>query len=178
MAITISTPHFKESPDDPNIKTFLTQLESFLDAKNMPYYSVKGQSLKTMLDLSTSEARGTTYNNELAAALTVSDIHIELRAYDFDTHEDWSDSDFVFGKLIGYTDEELLKNFEDTIGSRASYETNTVTPIGHYSSALSEFVYQIPSIVIYVNVDSSNLYPTITESITDIILDYEERRTS
>ena len=122
----------------------------------MPYYSVRGQSLKTMLDLSTSEARGTTYNNELAAALTVSDIHIELRAYDFDTHEDWSDSDFVFGKLIGYTDEELLKNFEDTIGSRASYETNIITPIGHYSSALSEFVYQIPSIVIYVNVGSTH----------------------
>ena len=178
MAITISAPHFKESVDDPNIKPFLTQLESFLDMKDMPYYSVKGQSLKTMLDLSTSEARGTTYNNELAAALTVSNMHIELRAYDFDTHEDWASSDFVFGKLIGYTNDELLRDFENVIGAKASYETNVIVPIGHYSSALSEFVYQIPSIVIYVNVDSSKLYPTIAESITDIILDYEERKTS
>ena len=33
MAITISAPHFKESVDDPNIKQFVDQLESFLDAK-------------------------------------------------------------------------------------------------------------------------------------------------
>jgi hypothetical protein len=178
MAITISAPHFKESVDDPNIKQFVDQLESFLDAKNMAYYSVKGTSLKTMLNLATSEARGTTYNQELSAALTVSDLHIELHAYDFDTHEAWSTSDIVFGKLVGYTDDELLNDFENIIGSKASYETNVIVPIGHYSSALSEFVYQIPSIVIYVNVDSSTLYPSITESITDIILDYEERKTS
>ena len=78
--------------------------------------------------------------------------------YDFDTHEAWSTSDIVFGKLVGYTDDELLNDFENIIGSKASYETNVILPIGHYSSALSEFVYQIPSIVIYVNVDSSTLY--------------------
>jgi arginine decarboxylase-like protein len=178
MAITISAPHFKESVDDPNIKPFLDQLESFLDLKNIPHYIVKGTSLKTMLDLTTSEARGTSYNQELAAYLKISDLHLELHAYDFDTHEDWSTSDLVIGKLLGYTDEELLGDFENVLGSSATVETNMVVPMGHYASALSEFVYQIPSIVLYVNVDSSQLYPSITESITDIILDYEERKTS
>ena len=178
MAITISAPHFKESVDDPNIKPFLTQLESFLDLKTIPHYIVKGTSLKTMLDLTTSEARGTSYNQELAAYLQVSDLHLELHAYDFDTHEDWSTSDLVIGKLLGYTDEELLGDFENVLGASATVETNMVVPMGHYASALSEFVYQIPSIVLYVNVDSSQLYPSITESITDIILDYAESRTS
>jgi hypothetical protein len=178
MSVTISAPHSKESVDDPNINNFLSQLESFLDVKNIPYYSVRGTSLKTMLNLSTSEARGTTYNSELSAALTVSELHIELHAYDFDTHEEWATSDIVFGKLIGYTDDELLTDFENILGSKATYDTNVVTPIGHYATALSEFVYQVPSIVIYINVDSSHLYPSITESITDIILDHEERRTS
>jgi len=178
MAITISAPHFKESVDDPNIKPFIDQLESFLDLKAIPHYIVKGTSLKTMLDLTTSEARGTSYNQELAAYLQVSDLHLELHAYDFDTHEDWSTSDLVIGKLLGYTDEELLGDFENVLGGSATVETNMVVPMGHYASALSEFVYQIPSIVLYVNVDSSQLYPSITESITDIILDYAESRTS
>ena len=54
MAITISAPHFKESVDDPNIKPFIDQLESFLDLKAIPHYIVKGTSLKkqkTVLDI-------------------------------------------------------------------------------------------------------------------------------
>ena len=54
----------------------------------------------------------------------------------------------------------------------------TVLPIGHYSTALSELVYEVPSIVLYVNVDSIELYPSVSEGITDIIAYYEDRKTS
>ena len=99
MAVTISVPHFKETADGPNIKNFSSHLESMLEVKDMPYYIVKGNSLKEMLNLSTSEARGTSYNKELSTALGVSGLHIELHAYDFDTNKDWTESDFVLSSF-------------------------------------------------------------------------------
>ncbi len=178
MAVALSAPHFKPSADSPNIQDFVKQLESLLEVKQLPYYLAKGNSMKEMLDLSSSDARGTAYNKELAAALNVSDLHIELRAYDFNTNEDWSNSDFVLGELTNYTDGEILHRFETTLSNLSKVEVVEVLPVGHYSTALSELVYEVPSIVLYVNVDSMELYPSVAESITDIIAFYEDRKTS
>jgi hypothetical protein len=178
MAVALSAPHFKPSADAPNIQDFVKQLESLLEVKQLPYYLTKGNAMKEMLDLASSDARGTAYNKELSAALNVSDLHIELRAYDFSTNADWSDSDFVLGELINYTDDEILNRFENTIANLSKVDIVEVLPIGHYSTALSELVYDVPSIVLYVNVDSMELYPSVAEGITDIIAYYEDRKTS
>lgn len=178
MAVALSVPHFKPSVDSPNIQDFVKELESLLEVKQLPYYLVQGNSMKEMIDLSSSEARGTSYNKDLAAALAVSDIHVEMHAYDFNTDENWSDSDFILGELTGYTDGEMLNRFETTIANFANVDVITVLPIGHYSTALSELVYEVPSIVLYVNVDSIELYPSVSEGITDIITYYEDRKTS
>ncbi len=178
MAVTISVPHFKETSDGPNVKNFSASLESMLEIKNMPYYIVKGNTAKEMIDLSTSQAKGTSYNKELSTALGVSNYHIELHAYDFDTQKDWSESDFILGDLAGYTNEELLQRYEDTISSFANVGVVDIVPLGHYSTVLSELVYEIPSIVVYVNADSNQLYSTVAEGITDIIAYYEDRRTA
>ena len=178
MAITISVPHFKETSDGPNVKNFSTSLESMLEIKDMPYYIVRGNTSKAMIDLTTSQAKGTSHNKELSTALGVSDYHIELHAYDFDTHKDWTESDFMLGDLAGYTNEELLQRYEDTISSVANVGVVDIVPLGHYSTVLSELVYEIPSIVVYVNADSNQLYSTVAEGITDIIAYYEDRRTA
>jgi hypothetical protein len=178
MAVTLSSPHFKPTPDGANINEFTNQLKSFLNLKSLPYYSVEGNSMKGMLDLSSSEARGTSYNKELAAGLDVSSLHIELRAYDFNTNEDWSEADFVLGELSGYTNDEILNRFENTITKFGKVEVVDILPLGHYSTALSELVYEVPSIVLYVNADSMELYSSVAEGITDIISYYEENKTS
>jgi len=178
MAVALSVPHFKPSLDFPNIQDFVKELEALLEIKQLPYYLVQGNSMKEMLDLSSSAARGTSYNKDLSAALAVSDIHIEIHAYDFNTNEDWSDADFILGELIQQTDGELLSRFENTISNLSNVDVVTVLPIGHYSSSLSELVYEVPSIVLYVNVDSKELYPSVIEGITDILTYYEDRKTS
>ena len=153
MAVTLSSPHFKLSPNGANINDFTKQLKSLLEVKGLPYYSAEGNALKEMLDLSSSEARGTAYNKELSAALDVSSMHIELHAYDFSTNENWSESDFVLGDLSGYTNDEILTRFENTITKFGKVEVVDILPIGHYSTALAELVYEVPSVVLYVNVD-------------------------
>lgn len=186
MAVAVSVPHLKNAPDEPSIHGFAQQLESMLDLRNLPYYIVRGTSLKKMLDLSTSQARGTSYNTELVTALGVSNLHIELHAYDFDTNEEWSDSDFIIGELhgdilddnYGYSNEILIKKVNDKIDEFAEVNIVTLRPSEHYSSVLSELLYDISSIILYVNVDSYELFPTVAESITDIIWDFVDHRTS
>ena len=178
MPVTISVPHSKISQDDPSVSDFVDELQSILELKGILYYTVRGNSLKEMLDLSTSQARGTSYNKELSAASDASNLHIEVHAYDFDSHPDWTDSDFILGDLSGYTDDEMVGRYEETIGEFGNVSIVDIVPLGHYSTALAELVYEMKSLVLYINADSSNLFPSVSEGITDIISYYEDRRTA
>jgi len=178
MAVAISVPYSKTSQDDPNVSGFVDELQSVLEVKGIPYYTVRGNTLKEMMDLSTSQARGTSYNKELSAALDASDLHIEIHAYDFDSSPDWTESDFILGDLSGYTDDEMISRYEETIGEFGNVSVVDIVPLGHYSTAVAELVYEIKSLVLYVNADSSNLFPSVSEGITDIISYYENHKTS
>ncbi len=178
MAVTVSVPHNKSSEDSPSIVPFVEDLQSILEVKSIPYYTVRGNSLREMIDLSTSQARGTSYNKELSAALDVSDLHIEVHAYDFDSNPDWTDSDVVLGDLSGYTDDEMVTRYEETIGEFGNVSVVDIVPLGHYSTALAELVYEIKSLVLYVNADSANLFQVVSEAVTDVIAYYEDRRTA
>ena len=178
MPVTISVPHNKSSEDSPSIVPFVEDLQSILELKGIPYYTVRGNSLRDMIDLSTSQARGTSYNKELSAAFDASDLHIEVHAYDFDSNPDWTDSDVVIGDISGYTDDEMITRYEETIAEFGNVSVVDVVPLGHYSTALAELVYEMKSLILYVNADSGNLFQVVSEAITDVIDYYEDRRTS
>ena len=178
MAVTVSVPHNKSSEDSPSIVPFVEDLQSILEVKSIPYYTVRGNSLREMIDLSTSQARGTSYNKELSAAFDASDLHIEVHAYDFDTNPDWTDSDVVLGDISGYTDDEMVTRYEETIGEFGNVSVVDIVPLGHYSTALAELVYEINSLVLYVNADSANLFQVVSEAVTDVISYYEDRKTA
>tara|TARA_B100001778_G_C18549037_1_gene612158 strand:+ start:61 stop:597 length:537 start_codon:yes stop_codon:yes gene_type:complete len=178
MPVTISVPHNKSSGNEPSIVPFMEDLQSILELKDIPYYTVRGNSLREMIDLSTSQARGTSYNKELSAAFDASDLHIEVHAYDFDSNPDWTDSDVVIGDISGYTDDEMITRYEETIAEFGNVSVVDVVPLGHYSTALAELVYEMKSLILYVNADSGNLFQVVSEAISDVIVDYEDRRTS
>ena len=178
MPVTISVPHNKSSGNEPSIVPFVEDLQSILELKDIPYYTVRGNSLREMIDLSTSQARGTSYNKELSAAFDASDLHIEVHAYDFDSNPDWTDSDVVIGDISGYTDDEMITRYEETIAEFGNVSVVDVVPLGHYSTALAELVYEMKSLILYVNADSGNLFQVVSEAISDVIVDYEDRRTS
>ncbi len=178
MPVTISVPHNKSSGNEPSIVPFVEDLQSILELKDIPYYTVRGNSLREMIDLSTSQARGTSYNKELSAAFDASDLHIEVHAYDFDSNPDWTDSDVVIGDISGYTDDEMITRYEETIAEFGNVSVVDVVPLGHYSTALAELVYEMKSLILYVNVDSANLFQVVSEAISDVIVGYEDRRTS
>lgn len=178
MPVTISVPYNKSSENSPSIVPFVEDLQSILELKGISYYTVRGNSLREMIDLSTSQARGTSYNKELSAAFDASDLHIEVQAYDFDTNPDWSDSDVVLGDLSGYTDDEMVSRYEETIGEFGNVSVIDIVPLGHYSTALAELVYEIKSLVLYVNADSGNLFQVVSEALSDVIVYYEDRKTA
>ena len=72
----------------------------------------------------------------------------------------------------------MISRAEETIGQFGAVSVVDIVPLGHYSTALAELVYQMKSLVIYVNADSGNLFQVVSEAITDVIGYYEDRKTS
>ena len=98
MGIVVTVPHAKKPDSDPSAVAFTKQLESIMDIRDIPNYILYGNSPRNMLDLSTSEARGTGYNSDLASALRVASLLLEV--HDFDSASDPTfEEDFVFVEI-------------------------------------------------------------------------------
>ena len=67
MVVGISVPFAKGPGEDIAALAFLEHFEASLRLLDVPFYTVKGSSPKTMLNLSTSEARSTEYSRELSS---------------------------------------------------------------------------------------------------------------
>ena len=177
MSTVISIPHAKEPDGDPGAVLFSQELESTMELRGVSNYIVKGNSPKTMLDLSTHQAKGTNYNSELSSSLGVATYHVELHSFD-DNHESYSGNDFVIGKISGYTDDSMAQRFVNSIDNYATTSIEEVKPEQHYSSTLSEFVYRIPSLILYINEDSIDYHSPVAGVVADFAAEYEDHKTS
>ena len=72
----------------------------------------------------------------------------------------------------------MVTRYEETIAEFGNVSVVDIVPLGHYSTALAELVYEIKSMVLYVNADSANLFQVVSEAVTDVIAYYEDRRTA
>lgn len=177
MSTVISIPYAKEPDSDPGAILFSEELESTMELRGVSNYIVKGNSPKSMLDLSTHQAKGTNYNSELSSSLSVATYHIELHSFD-DNHESYSGNDFVVGKISGYTDDAMVQRFVNSIDNYTTSSIEEVKPEQHYSSTLSEFIYEIPSLILYINEDSIDYHSSVAGVVVDFATDYEDRKTS
>ena len=174
MAIAVTVPHAAEPGSDQGALVFVDYLQSIMTIRDIEYYTVNGNKPKAMIPLSTYYARGTDYNTELSVALDMSSILIEVQS----SGKAYNEWDFVIGELPEYTDEEassILYNFIDDFGN-CSIES--VMPKNHYPSALSEFVYEKPAVILMVNENVSDKFMAVAERLVDFVVEYEDRRTS
>ena len=62
--------------------------------------------------------------------------------------------------------------------SNLSLMQDTVFLQNHYPSALSEFVYEKPAVILMVNENVSDKFMAVAERLVDFVVEYEDRRTS
>lgn len=158
MSILVTIPHAKDPSGDPGAVSFARELESLMNLRGQANYFIYGNAPKTMLDLSTHEARGTSYNSELSTAMNVANFVIEIH----DTNEE----DFS-------STNELFVN---TIDNLAEASVIQVENKNHYAVTLAGLIFDIPSLVLFVNPDSIDLYPAVAEILVEFS-DGESRKT-
>ena len=170
MVVGISVPFAKGPGEDIAALAFVQNFEASLRLLDIPFYTVKGTSPKTMLNLSTSEARSTEYSRELSSTLSVSSIHIDLQGFDNESNPEWIRSDIVFGVLPTFTNEEQMQAFANLTREFAWATVKEIDIPSNYASGLSEFVFDTPSIPIKLNVGSVDLYPALAEVVAESVV--------
>jgi len=176
VGIVVTVPHAKKPDSDPSAVAFTKQLESIMDLRDIPNYILYGNSPKNMLDLSTSEARGTGYNSDLASALRVASILLEV--HDFDSASDPTfDEDFLFAE-VAKCDTEVIDQALAITNDFANVDTERIESEKHYASSLAILSFEIPTLIVYVNRDSTDLYPAVAEALSQLAEGYAPRRTS
>lgn len=175
MGIVIAVPHAKNPNGSPSAVAFAKQLESILDVRDIPNYALYGNSPRDMLDLSSSEARGTSYNSDLASSLRVA--YILLEVHDFDSASDPTfDEDFVFAE-VAKCNTEVIDQALAITNDFANVDTERIESEKHYASSLAILSFEIPTLIVYVNRDSSDLYPAVAEALAQLAEGYAPRRT-
>ena len=128
-----------------------------------------------MLDLSTSEARGTGYNSDLASALRVASLLLEV--HDFDSASDPTfEEDFIFVE-IAKCDTGVIDQALAITNNFANVDTERLEASKHYASALAILSFEIPTLIVYVNRDSTDLFPAVSEALVELAEAYVQRKT-
>jgi hypothetical protein len=175
VGIVVTVPHAKKPDSDPSAVAFTKQLESIMDIRDIPNYILYGNSPRNMLDLSTSEARGTGYNSDLASALRVASILLEV--HDFDSASDPTfEEDFVFVE-IAKCDTGVIDQALAITNNFANVDTERLEASKHYPSALAILSFEIPTLIVYVNRDSTDLFPAVSEALVELAEAYVQRKT-
>ena len=173
MVVTITVPYAKGPGEDIGAIRFLESLEASFSLMDIPHYTIKGTSPRTMLDLSTSAARSTQYTIELSSSLVVSSIHIDIQSYSNDSKrfidKESINSDIVFGILPTFTDIDFMERIAKLTEAFAYPQVREVDMEMNYASGLSEFIFDTPSIVIKVNEGSVDLFPALAEVVAEAV---------
>lgn len=175
MGIVITVPHAKKPNSDPSAVAFTKQLESILDLRDISNYILYGNSPRGMLDLSTSEARGTGYNSDLASALRVASLLLEVHDYD-SASDPTFEEDFVFVEIANCNTDVIDQAIAIT-NNFANVDTERLESRKHYPSALAVLSFEIPTLLLYVNRDSTDLFPAVAEALAELAEAYVQRKT-
>ncbi len=173
MAFAITQPYATEPGADQGAIEMGKHLESIMRLRKIEFYSIQGDKPKTMLDLSTSDARGTKYNTELSFAIENSSLLIELHSYNFDSNKEYAEYEFIIGDIPNYTDDVILDTLFNTINNVGDCSVEIVEPVDHYAAVLSEFIFQKPAIILMVNDESIDKFMALSEYLVDFVVDFE-----
>ncbi len=178
MAFAITQPHATEPGASQGAIEMGKHIESIMSLRNLEHYSIMGDKPKTMLDLSTSDARGTEYNNNLSFAIENSSMLIELQSYHFDNNKELAEYEFILGDIPNYTDDVILDTLFNTINDIGDCSVEIVEPSNHYAAVLSEFIFEKPAIILMVNDESIDKFMALSEYLVDFVVDYEASKAS
>ena len=178
MTIAIVVPHAKEPEGDPTAVLFADYMEAALVNRDIEFYTIMGDKSKTMIDLSTHNARGTSYNDELSSALKNSILMVELHSHDEDSADDYSEFDFIIEEFPEFSEENLSEELSNSLQEFGDANVENADASNRYASTLSTLIFGKPAIIFSVNENTKEKFIGSSEALVEFLVDYAARRKS
>ena len=169
MTLAVTVPFATPPEEDTGAVLFLEHFKESLNSLELSHYVIEGESPKGILNLSTKEAKTTEYSKDLSTLLPASNLHIDIHSYNYETYPDWIDRDIVLGVLPTFTDTKLLAALKRSLIDISSIYIEDLILEFSYASVLSELIFNVKSIPLYLNENSVALYPVIAEKLAEFV---------
>jgi len=187
--IVITVPHGKSNEStnyDVGAIEFLPYLESSLRGLNLNYEVLVGNSHRELVDLNRKQSYGSEYYKEFCDLLEKATFHLDLHSYPFvpeDTSEDdaitalgddlraWSVHTAVFLDVTSVTHPIMLNKITEKIEQRFDIGIFDISPEGAYLCTVASVLFNLPSILMEVNDQSSGDYEELADWIAAFFVD-------
>jgi len=188
--IVITLPHGKANQSthyDVGALDFIQYLERAMTDMNINYEVLVGDSHRELVDLNRKNAYGTEYYNELCGLLEKASFHLDLHSYPFvreDAPEEealtslgddlraWSVHTAVFLDVDNVTNPIILRDLTNKIEQRFDIGIFDVSIEGAYLSTVASVLFNLPSILMEVNDQSSEDYEELANYLAAWFVDF------
>ncbi len=188
--IVITLPHGKANETtnhDVGAVEFLPYLETALTNLNLNYEVLVGDSHRELVDLNRKQAYGTEYYKEMCGLLEKASFHLDLHSFPFvreDASEEealtsmgddlraWSVHTAVFLDVDSVTNPIILRNIVEKIEQRFDIGVFDVSIEGAYLTTVASVLFELPSILMEVNDQSSEDYEELADYLAASLADF------
>lgn len=188
--ILITLPHGKANQSthyDIGALEFLPYLERAMIDLDINYEVLVGDSHRELVDLNRKESYGTEFYNEFCKLLEVSSIHLDLHSYPFveeDAEEEdaltsmgddlraWSVHTAVFLEVDNVTSKTVFQNLIIEIEKFFDIGIFDTTVEGAFLTTVASILFEVPSILMEVNDQSSEDYERLARSVAAYFVDF------
>ncbi|MAZ97733.1 MAG: hypothetical protein CMP53_09455 [Flavobacteriales bacterium] len=188
--ILITLPHGKANQSthyDIGALEFLPYLERAMMDLDINYEVLVGDSHRELVDLNRKESYGTEFYNEFCKLLEESSIHLDLHSYPFveeDAEEDdaltsmgddlraWSVHTAVFLEVDNVTNKTVFQNLITEIERNFDIGIFDTTVEGAFLTTVASVLFDVPSVLMEVNDQSSGYYERLAGSLAAYFVDF------
>jgi hypothetical protein len=188
--ILITLPHGKSNEStnfDVGAVAFLPYLESALRSMDIHYDTLVGDSHRELVDLNRKEAYGTDYYKDFCELLDTATFHLDLHSFPFvpedasdedaitsqgDDLRAWSAHTAVFLDVDSVTHPIMLNKITEKIEKRFDIATYDTSAEGAYLTTVASVLFDVPSILMEVNDQSSEEYEELGNWIAAFFVDF------
>ncbi len=174
MAITVTVPYAKPPHDDTAAVDFAKQLKVNFDLVGVPNSTHYGDTHKTIVDLETHKGKDTSYARAVRESLKDATLHINLHSFGVD--EKWSQDDLSLVSLPYISDQDLYRAANNYLDDYGTITMKDGDYENHYTALMSETLFDVPTVVVYLNEAAVDLYSVFAEALAEFAAGFVDRR--
>ena len=172
--VVVTVPFPKPPKDELGAVEFAKLLEDLMMGREVMTRIIYGDNHKDILNIETAEGRKDPTVKAFYNALKSHKLHVNLRSFRADD-ELLKDNDAVIGHLPFSSDLPMLEGLQNLLDEYGVVSIVDLEYSTHRLSLVSQELFDTPSITLYLNEGSVDLYSRMAEDFAEYCLLFEAR---